>query len=381
MRRRTFLSVGGALIAISAAGVGGFALTRAPEKAREPWRRAGESFGDWRLDALSYAILAPNPHNMQPWRARLDGADGLTIDADLSRLLPQTDPHNRQIVIGFGAFLELFAQAAAMKGVAVDIEPFPDGEPQPTLDARPIARIRRAERPANADPLFAETISRRTNRAPFEKRPVPEGALEAIVAASSPGVDAAFWNGSDEAAAIRALAREAWEIEWSLDRTRRESINVTRIGKAEINAAPNGLALSGAAIDAIAAAGLLTREKMDVAGEAAYDQSLQFYNRAIDSAAAFISATTASNTRADQLQAGAAWLRMHQAATREGLAFHPLSQALQEFPEMAAPYARAHQMLARTPGASVQMLARVGHAKAPPPAPREPLEARIASGA
>jgi hypothetical protein len=381
MRRRTFLSVGGALIAISAAGVGGFALTRAPEKAREPWRRAGESFGDWRLDALSYAILAPNPHNMQPWRARLDGADGLTIDADLSRLLPQTDPQNRQIVIGFGAFLELFAQAAAMKGVAVDIEPFPDGEPQPTLDARPIARIRRAERPANADPLFAETISRRTNRAPFEKRPVPEGALEAIVAASSPGVDAAFWNGSDEAAAIRALAREAWEIEWSLDRTRRESINVTRIGKAEINAAPNGLALSGAAIDAIAAAGLLTREKMDVAGEAAYDQSLQFYNRAIDSAAAFISATTASNTRADQLQAGAAWLRMHQAATREGLAFHPLSQALQEFPEMAAPYARAHQMLARTPGASVQMLARVGHAKAPPPAPREPLEARIASGA
>jgi hypothetical protein len=381
MRRRTFLSVGGALIAISAAGVGGFALTRAPEKAREPWRRAGESFGDWRLDALSYAILAPNPHNMQPWRARLDGADGLTIDADLSRLLPQTDPHNRQIVIGFGAFLELFAQAAAMKGVAVDIEPFPDGEPQPTLDARPIARIRRAERPANADPLFAETISRRTNRAPFEKRPVPEGALEAIVAASSPGVDAAFWNGSDEAAAIRALAREAWEIEWSLDRTRRESINVTRIGKAEINAAPYGLALSGAAIDAIAAAGLLTREKMDVAGEAAYDQSLQFYNRAIDSAAAFISATTASNTRADQLQAGAAWLRMHQAATREGLAFHPLSQALQEFPEMAAPYARAHQMLARTPGACVQMLARVGHAKAPPPAPREPLEARIASGA
>jgi hypothetical protein len=377
MRRRTFLTIGGSAIAISAAGAGTFALTRAPEKAREPWRRAGESFGDWRLDALSFAILAPNPHNMQPWRARLDDADVVTIDADLTRLLPQTDPPGRQIVIGFGAFLELFAQAAAAKGVAVDIEPFPEGEPQPTLDTRPIARIRRAERPARENPLFAHTLSRRTNRAPFEATPVPAASLQAIINDSAPGVEAAYWDEAEPVAAIKALAREAWEIEWSLDRTRRESINVTRIGKSEINAAPYGLSLSGAGIDALAAAGLLTREKMDIAGEAGYDQSLEFYNRAIDTSAAFVSATTASNSRADQLQAGAAWLRMHQAATREGLGFHPLSQALQEFPEMAAPYGRAHQMLAKTPGATVQMLARVGYAKAPPPAPREPLEARI----
>jgi heterotetrameric sarcosine oxidase gamma subunit len=52
------------------------ALSRAQEvlaglpstaSATEPWRRAGQSLGDPRLDALAYAILAPNPHNRQPW--------------------------------------------------------------------------------------------------------------------------------------------------------------------------------------------------------------------------------------------------------------------------------------------------------------------------
>ncbi|HNR77498.1 MAG TPA: hypothetical protein PKM48_10235, partial [Parvularculaceae bacterium] len=90
--RRAFLTTAGAAVVIIGAGAGGWALTRAPKKAREPWSAAGKSFGDARLDALAYAILAPNPHNMQPWRIRLDGDDALTVYADLSRMLPETDP-------------------------------------------------------------------------------------------------------------------------------------------------------------------------------------------------------------------------------------------------------------------------------------------------
>jgi hypothetical protein len=377
--RRAILAVGAASVAIAAAGAAGFALTRAPEKAREPWRRAGESFGDWRLDALAYAILAPNPHNMQPWRVRLDGdaeTGGLTVFADPARLLPQTDPFNRQIVVGFGAFLELFAQAAMAKGRAVDMIGFPEGAPAPTLDARPIAIIAASARPTSDEPLFAQTIRRRTNRAPFAARPVPRAGLAAIVAETIPGVTAFAVDDAERVAALKAIAREAWEIEWRLAPTRRESIAVTRIGKAEINARPFGLALGGAPIEALAAIGVLTRAAMDDPDSTAFAQSLEFYRRAVDSAAAFLVATTPANTRAEQLAAGAAWLRLHQAAAREGLAFHPLSQALQEFPEMAGPYGRAHALLAPD-GACVQMLARIGYAGDPEPAPREPLEARL----
>ena len=67
------------------------------------WRSPGAGEQDPRRHALAHAILAPNPHNMQPWLVELTGADSLTLRADLTRLLPATDPPNRQITIGCGA--------------------------------------------------------------------------------------------------------------------------------------------------------------------------------------------------------------------------------------------------------------------------------------
>lgn len=377
--RRALLQVGGAAVVIAGiGGAGAFALTRTPRRALEPWTRAGGGFGDPRLDALSYAILAPNPHNMQPWRVALEGEDGLTVKCDTARLLPETDPPSRQITIGFGCFLELFRQAAAEKGFLAEIESFPDGEPQPTLDARPVARIRlREDAGAARDPLFWSASLRRTNRAPFEDRAVEAGQLKEIAAASVAGVATRIVADEAGVKELRTLTRDAWKIEWTLPRTRAESIAVTRIGKKEIEAEPWGLSLGGPMIEALAIAGVFSRENQDRPGEMAFEESLRFYEKACMSAAAFIATSTATNTRADQLAAGAAWVRLHQAATQRGIGFHPLSQALQEFPEMAPAYDRAQEILAHRPGATVQMLARLGYATAPAPAPREPLEAKL----
>lgn len=373
------MQAGGAAVIVS--GLGGaaaFALTRTPRRALEPWSRAGESFGDPRLDALAFAILAPNPHNMQPWRIALEGEDAFTVFCDTARLLPETDPPCRQITIGFGCFLELFRQAAAEKGLLAEIEPFPEGDPQPVLDARPVARVRlKAGAGAVRDPLFWSAPLRRTNRAPFEDRAVDPRLLREIAAAAGSGVETRIVADKEAVDELRALSRDAWKIEWTLPRTRRESIAVTRIGKKEIEAHPWGLSLGGPMIEALSLAGVFTRAKQDRAGETAFEESLAFYEKACLSAAAFIASSTATNTRRDQLAAGAAWVRMQQAATQRGVAFHPLSQALQEFPEMAPAYDRAHEILAHQPGATVQMLARLGYADAPAPAPREALEAKL----
>jgi len=374
--RRHFLATGGSLVTI--AGIGAWSLTRAPVKAREPWSKAGATLGDARLDALAYAILAPNPHNMQPWRIRLDGDDALTVFCDPARLLPQTDPPNRQITIGFGCFLELFRQAAANKGFRADVTPFPEGEPQPVLDERPIASVRLvADDALSPDPLFAAAILRRTNRSPYKPDPVNPSAFRRILAASVNGVIAGGVTEGERIAELRTLAKNAWEIEWALDRTRRESIAVTRIGKKEIEEKPYGLALAGPLIEAVAIAGMMTRDNMDIPEKTAYEQTISFYDKAVETASAFVWTSTATNSRADQLAAGAAWIRMQQAATLEGVAFHPLSQALQEFPEMAPAYDRVHELLAHQQGATVQMLARLGYADAPPPAPREPLMSKL----
>lgn len=376
--RRAILRTAGAAALVIGAGAGAWALTRAPEKARAPWRAAGGSFGDARLDCLAYAILAPNPHNMQPWRITLEGEGEIVLHCDPSRLLPETDPPCRQITIGFGAFLELLRQAAAERGMAAAVDAFPEGEPQPILDDRPVARIRLTPDPAvRRDPLFAATLLRRTNRGPYEERAVDPEALSRLLAATVEGVVARVTTDAEAMKALKRLSRDAWAIEWGLERTRRETIKVTRIGKAEIEAAPWGITLAGPLLEALKIGGVLTQEKMDVEGEAAYGQTFSAYNKAIDATSAFISTSTATNTRVDQLAAGAAWVRMQQAATLAGLGFQPLSQALQEFPEMAPAYDRAHELLAHQQGATVQMLARIGHAKAPPPAPREALESKL----
>ena len=98
--RRGILKLIGGGVVLAAAGAGGFvALNQHSHAAREAWRTAGQET-EFRRRFLSYALLAPNPHNRQPWRVRLDGDDALTLYADLDHLLPATDPLDRQIVAG-----------------------------------------------------------------------------------------------------------------------------------------------------------------------------------------------------------------------------------------------------------------------------------------
>ena len=153
--RRAFIRILGTTAVVAAAGGGAFPFTREPGRALVPWHAAGRDYDGPRRRALSYALLAPNPHNRQPWLVDLRDEDEIVLYCDLDRLLPETDPENRQIVIGLGCFLELLRQAAAEDDYAADISPFPDGAGESALDRRPVARIRLRRVAGQAkDPLF-----------------------------------------------------------------------------------------------------------------------------------------------------------------------------------------------------------------------------------
>lgn len=339
-----------------------------------PWNVSPHA--DARIAALAWAVLAPNPHNRQPWQMRLLGTDTVLLHVDPGRRLPVTDPLDRQILIGLGCFTELFRLALAEQGLGLDITPFPEGEPQPRLDARPIARLR-VTGTARPDPLFAAAPSRRSAKQPFDTaREVPAAAVEGIRAALlAPATFGARNTGVDS---LREVVWRAWMIEAETEATHRESVDLMRLGTAEVTASPDGITLYGPPFDAMVARGELTRAAM-LPGQPGFGMMIGQYRAMLAATNAYVWQATPGNDRAAQFNAGRDWLRINLAATLAGLALHPVSQALQEYPEMNGPRAALPGLL----GASghPQMLGRIGFATRPtPPTPRWPMESRMLPG-
>ena len=127
------------------------------------------------------------------------------------------------------------------------------------------------------------------------------------------------------------------------------------------------------------AAGVLTQEKMSQPGTTAYKETRAFYEKAIDATPTFGWLVTGQNTRADQLDAGARWVRLQQAAARLGLATQPISQVLEEFPELAECFTEVHERLRIEAPARIQGIFRLGYAPPPDASPRWPLTSRLIS--
>ncbi|MEX3006839.1 twin-arginine translocation pathway signal protein [Hoeflea sp. TYP-13] len=364
-RRKVLTIIGGGTIAAAGAASGLFAATRTPSKALAPWASAGLE-DEPRRRALSYAILAPNPHNRQPWLVDLGAADTVTLYRDKARDLPETDPYARQLTIGLGCFIELMTIAASQTGHEIDYDFFPEGEDGPVA----VARFREG---AKADPLFAHILDRRSSKEPFTAQEVPAN----MVAELEPLAD--IRTRPDDVAKIRDLTWLAWQTESFTPRTMKESVDLMRFGKAEINANPDGIDLGGPFLEALMLAGVLSREAQNDPNSTGFKEGVRIYKEMLNATPAYAVITTEGNTRLNQIEAGRRWLRLNLTTTALGLSLHPVSQALQEFEEMAPHYEKAHAMLAE-PGHTVQMLGRLGFGPKVGRSPRWPLETRIVNG-
>ena len=91
--------------------------------------------------------------------------------------------------------------------------------------------------------------------------------------------------------------------------------------------------------------GFFTQARAMTGDKTIRGQTLENIDPQLAGTPAFAWIVTAANDRAAQLAAGAAYLRANLAATARGLAMQPLSQALQEFPEMLPVRAEHKRML------------------------------------
>lgn len=372
-RRKTLALIGGGTIMAAAAAVG-YRVTRTADAAVAPWSDAGR-YPDIRKRALSWAILAPNPHNRQPWKADLSVPGQVALYVDTDRMLPHTDPFNRQIVIGLGCFLEILRMAAASEGQGVRFNLFPQGSDPIKLDARPVA-IAHFEGTAQPDPLFTQVPERRSLKEPYDlARPVATSVLNTLEAAVRHSTVGST-NNASTVADLRVLSHDALRIEVETPRTYKESVDLFRIGSREIAANPDGIDFGGPMFEALALSGMMTRDAALDRDSMIYKQGADAVLANTDTAMAHIWLVTEENRREDQIRAGHDWVRMNLAATRLGVGTQPLSQALQEYPEMKGHYAKIHDLLAPD-GGTLQMFARLGYGPVVAPSPRWPVEKKI----
>jgi len=376
MRRRNVLYLLGGGVVLAAGAAGGFVLANGPsEAARAPWRQAGQD-SEFRRRALSFALLAPNPHNRQSWLVRLEGTDALSLYCDLERRLPVTDPMDRQITIGCGAFLELLSIAAAEDGYRAEITAFPEGEDSQTLDRRAVAHVRFIAGGAQPDSLFAQILKRRSNKEVYEPRDVADTLLAELAAAGEvPGVVSRTVGNTDLAARLRDLTWRAHEREVMTPAANQESVDLMRLGADEVTRNPDGIGLEGPMIAVGKLTGMVSREALADPSSAAFTQGLDMYRALAASSRAFGWMTNANASRQDQISAGRGYVRMNLKASELGLGVHPLSQSLQEYAEMKDLFEEAHALLGE--GQRVQMLYRIGYGPVTGPAPRRGLKAHL----
>ena len=220
MDRRLFIRVIGGSIIMAAAAIsqsGCSPLSSGfPAAALEAWQGPSAQETDPRRRALAYAITAPNPHNLQPWLVDLREANAITVYTDRERVLPETDPFGRQILIGHGAFIELLVIALANQGIAAQVTLWPQGDMPANLkewDRRPVARISLTPAAAGSLPnvLFKHILMRHTPKTDFDAtRSVSADALQTLLGSisSSPGSRAA---GVVDAPSLQPMRDLCWQ--------------------------------------------------------------------------------------------------------------------------------------------------------------------------
>ncbi len=385
MQRRAFIRVlgGSAVLAGSALSA---CSSDYPAEAVAPWQGPGPE-PDVRRWALGYAILAPHSHNRPPRLADLREPNAITLFVDRQRLLPETDPWFRQIVVSQGTFIESLLIALAERGVVARLELFPRGEFAPrALDDRPVARITwsAGEAAPAQDPLFAQLLRRHTAKVPYDTtREVATAAFDAL-RASVAGRPVIYGATADPAQreALRTICWESAQVELRTPRTVMESIRLTRVGPAEIAQHRDGISLNSLMPRLAATFGAFDRANPPAPGSSAEKQMLSRFETHSRTAMGFVWLATdvqAGRTRSSEVEAGRAYMRLQLKATEIGLQVHPMSQAPQEFPEMKPHYDALHQRLLGRPSGEqvVQMFCRVGYCPAQQHTPRRGVDAII----
>lgn len=272
------------------------------------------------------------------------------------------------------------AIGATHLGYRTEIELLPKGEMGLTqYGTMPTAHLSLlADAHIDEDPLFAQLSLRRSSRLPHTPQPVTEDERATITAvADRPGVTPGWIPASRMAEAID-VAIEGMAVEVRDWGTYEETNQWFRFSDAEIAAKGDGLnayttggtGLSLLAVRALTRPGNWHRWFNRIAYVKTFAKTLR-------STQALFTLVTPTNTMTDWITTGRSYVRAQLTAAGYDLRFQPISQTLQEFPQMDRLRGEMDAVVGVDAPAKLQMLVRVGHTQPPALSPRRDLQSII----
>lgn len=337
----------------------------------EPWSKDyAAKYPDPRVRLTAGGLLAASGHNMQPWKIVLDKTDpaGFYLYADSSRMTKEVDPLARQLMISQGTFLEYAAVAGEKEGWNAAIELFPDGaydESQlaQSMDTKPVAKITLSKAQAKSSPLYDAIFLPDTNRGAYRADKLSSRQASALESLSNgSGGSVRVYQDQPNLDKIGGYAMQSAEIEAGTARVMEESDAVFRANESQKNQYRYGFSVEGQGTSGLmkpVLQGLLTLFPSLNTGEAASRTFISGTRASVGSTPAYAMIVTSGNSRSAQVESGMLYSRLVLTGHTLGLAMQPLSQALEEYPEMKAPYAGFKEAYAPG-GGTVQMLFRIG---------------------
>lgn len=337
----------------------------------EPWsKNYAEKYSDPRVRLASAGLLAASNHNMQPWKISLDKSDPMVfcIYADSSRMTKEVDPYARQMMISQGTFLEYVAVAGEKEGYHADISLFPDGTYNESLlaesmDSKPVAKITLTKAKPGNNTLYDALFLPDTNREAYQAKKLAGTQISALESLSSmSGVSIKLYQDQGNLSKVGRFAMQSAMIEAGVTRVMDESNAIFRANEYQKNKYRYGYSVEGQGTTGFMKnilQGVVTLFPFTNKGKAASRNFIDYTKTSIDYTPSYAMIITAGNSRLEQVESGMLYSKLILTGHTLGLAMQPLSQVLEEYPEMETPYTDFKKAYA-SDGGTIQMLFRVG---------------------
>jgi len=278
------------------------------------------------IKILYLASLAPSGHNTQPWMITIKGAQRWGIGSDRTRWLPAVDPDNREMMLSIGAFIENLSMAAGMQGYEAEIDV--TGRDNFSSELAEV-RLIKGKRTNAIDKVITE---RRTVRKNLLKSTLREEDINYLVGSNK---DAVFYYplNSKEGSYLSQVSLQANKTQVYREDAQAELAEWIRWTDREAREYCNGLTPESMEIEGIVrwyAKHFFS--KNDVLSKAFRNETMKLVEEQVQNCAGWLVVNSDGSTVADLINAGrvlqSAWLSAHEKL----IAFHPMTQVLEETP-------------------------------------------------